>query len=535
MIEFLEDILVGQRVLLSIILLALITAVIMMKYWDRVKFWWTCTWYSFPVIGKISKLSKDITSVDEKGWFSSETTLCSDFHRYYDRFDKDPEHYDRCKSYLNKVGELGRRPFPFIMWIVVFALVILEALGFAYVLAGFTIPGASESLQQYGAFGIALIISIILVGFTHWAGHEMYENSVFKKIRTYYSNDRRDDKDNLEADNRITIEKNELDDEAKNYLQILNRVGKHNASVTPSWIITIITAIFVVIIAVGATYVRGQVLEKQLIEEKSLTTTNVYEQALPNILKQSQETADTKAFDEAQDSDRKGGWATFIVLAVLFIFIQLLGILFGFKWGFIGKESQAAFDDTNGFRSKQDFINYFKREKDTIIKIAEQKLKLLQQKMYQKGTMISTSAKEMEMLKTKDYRTFKEYVKKEAIENMDFHNDIEKTKEKTYVKSEVKQEEIKVETKDKLYSCLNCSASLDENSKFCNSCGTEVKKELLACKKCNASLDENAKFCNSCGEKVVEKELVPTCPVCQTTYEIGVKFCSNDGKELELV
>ena len=51
-----------------------------MKYWDRVKFWWTCTWYSFPIIGKISKLSKDITSVDEKSnWFSSETTLCSDF------------------------------------------------------------------------------------------------------------------------------------------------------------------------------------------------------------------------------------------------------------------------------------------------------------------------------------------------------------------------------------------------------------------------------------------------------------------------
>ena len=175
MIEFLEDFLVTQRLLISIILLSLITAVIIMKYWDRVKFWWTCTWYSFPVIGKISKLSKDITSVDEKGWFSSETTLCSDFHRYYDRFDKDPEHYDRCKSYLSKADELGRKPFPLIMWIVVFALVILEALGFAYVLAGFTIPGASESLQQYGAFGIALIISIILVGFTHWTGHEVYK------------------------------------------------------------------------------------------------------------------------------------------------------------------------------------------------------------------------------------------------------------------------------------------------------------------------------------------------------------------------
>ncbi|WP_152020594.1 zinc ribbon domain-containing protein [Aliarcobacter butzleri] len=526
MVEFLEEVLATHRVLLSIIVLTLIAAVIIMNYWDRVKFWWTCTWYSFPVIGKITKLSKDITSVDEKGWFSSETTLCSDFHRYYDRFDKDAEHYDRCKAYLSKVDELGRKPFPIIMWIVVFALVILEALGFAYVLAGFTIPGASEALQQYGAFGIALIISIILVGFTHWTGHEAYKNSILKKIRTYYSNDRRENKKNLEPDSKVNLENN-IDDNEKNYSQLLNRITT-NATVTRTWIVSIVTAIFVIVIAIGATYVRGQVLEKQLTEEKSMIQTNVYEQSLPSNIIQSQENADTKAFDEAQDSERKGGWATFIVLAVLFVFIQLLGILFGFKWGFVGKESQIAFEDSNEFRTKQDFINYFKREKDAIVKIAEQKLKLLQQKMYQKGSMISTSAKEMDMLKTKDFRTFKEYVKNEARENINFHNDIEKTKEQVYIKKE------KIISKTSI--CKTCNNSLEENTKFCNSCGTEVKKEIIiTCMKCNTILDENSKFCTSCGESVVKKELIPTCPLCKTTYESGVKFCSNDGKALELL
>lgn len=527
MVEFLEEVLATHRVLLSIIVLTLIAAVIIMKYWDRVKFWWTCTWYSFPVIGKIAKLSKDITSVDEKGWFSSETTLCSDFHRYYDRFDKDPEHYDRCKSYLSKVDELGRKPFPMFMWIVVFALVILEALGFAYVLAGFTIPGASEALQQYGAFGIALIISIILVGFTHWTGHEVYKNSVLKKIRTYYSNDRRDNKKNLEPDSRIKLESNNLDDEDRNYSQLLNRVST-NATVTQTWIISIVTAIFVIVIAIGATYVRGQVLEKQLTEEKSMTQTNVYEQSLPTSLIQTQENADSKAFDEAQDSDRKGGWATFIVLAVLFVFIQLLGILFGFKWGFVGKESLIAFEDSSDFRTKQDFINYFKREKDNIVKIAEQKLKLLQQKMYQKGNIVSTSSKEMDMLKSTDYRTFKEYVKNEARENFSFHSDMEKVKENGYKK------EIEVNNKSNIL-CSSCNAILSENTKFCNSCGTEVQKEKIHnCSNCNTILEENSKFCPSCGQRVIKKELVPTCPECKTTYENGVKFCSKDGQPLEL-
>lgn len=155
--------------------------------------------------------------------------------------------------------------------------------------------------------------------------------------------------------------------------------------------------------------------------------------------------------------------------------------------------------------------------------------------MYQKGSMISTSAKEMDMLKTKDYRTFKEYVKNEARENINFHNDIEKTKEQTYTKTDLKKD-IKVgNIENHVTLCTNCSSVLDTNSKFCNSCGTEVKKDIVICKKCNTNLDENSKFCPSCGEKVVLKELVPTCPECKTTYENSVKFCSNDGKELELV
>ena len=133
----------------------------------------------------------------------------------------------------------------------------------------------------------------------------------------------KEDKKNLEPDSKVKLENNNIDDEEKNYSQLLNRVST-NATVTPTWIISIVTAIFVVVIAIGATYVRGQVLEKQLTEEKSMTQTNVYEQSLPTSLVQTQENADTKAFDEAQDSDRKGGWATFIVLAVLFVFIQIL-------------------------------------------------------------------------------------------------------------------------------------------------------------------------------------------------------------------
>ncbi|MCT7592951.1 zinc ribbon domain-containing protein [Aliarcobacter butzleri] len=506
MVEFLEEVLATHRVLLSIIISTLIAAIIIRVYWKRVEFWWTCTWYSFPVIGKIAKLSKDITSRDGN-WFSSETTLCSDFYRYYNFKGANPEHYDICKDYLKKIDETGRKPFPLIMWIVVFALVILEALGFAYVLAGFTIPGASESLQQYGAFGIALIISIILVGFTHWTGYEIYKNGILKKIRTYFQNDKIEERKSLIPNNDIDISETTFaDKDEKIYIQLLNRVKDANANATSSWMISIITAIFVVVIAIGATYVRGQVLEKQLIEEKSMTQTNVYEQSLPTSLIQTQQSADTKAFDEAQDSDRKGGWATFIVLAVLFIFIQLLGILFGMKWGFAGKKSEEAFKYLDGFDNKQDYIEFYKRKKESISRIADQKLKLLQQRMNQRGTQISSSAEGMNLLITKDNRTFKEYVKiqsegKKEQSPKESNNSSEKNN--TNPATDITENKIDT-TKNEIQVCRNpeCNKPLKKDSKRCGFCGTTVNTEKK-CPKCNlVDSDPEAKFCSNCDEIV---------------------------------
>ena len=508
--EMLKSFLEAYKYFVYTALLLIVTAILIKQYWEEIKFWWVSSWYSFPIIGKIAKLSKDTQSMENNGWFSSESSLCSDFHTFYDKFDKDSDHYDRCKSYLSKVDELGRKPFPSIMWIIISILVILEAAGFSYVLAGFTIPGASESVQQYGAIGIAIIISIILVGFTHWTGHEIYKNSLIKKIRIYFNNDRRDEKPNLERDSKVTLETNELDKDERNYLQILNRVNT-NATVTPTWLISIITAILIIVIATGATYVRGQVLEKQLNEEISNVQTNVYS-PYPTDLIESQDKADTKALEERQGNDRKGGWATFIILAVLFVFIQLLGILFGFKWGFIGKESLIAYTDSYNFRTKQDFINYFKKEKEHIAKIGQQKLQLLQQKMNQNGSFSSTSSKEMELLKNKENRTFLKYIIIQHQENAQHDKD----KNNIILNYEKQESEVIPDNKKEVI----LEKPIIKNTSFCNECGAEVSN--------------NSKFCGSCGTPVEIKVKVPTCPKCNTTYENNVKFCSNDGFKLEL-
>ena len=504
--EFLE----AYRYFIYTVLLILLTAIVIKNYWEQIRFWWKCTWYSFPQIGKIASLSKDTRSIDSNGWFSSESTLCSEFNTFYNSFDKNAEDFDRSKAYLSKVDELDRKPFPWYIWIIISVLVAIEALGFAYVLAGFTIPGASESTQQYGAAGIAIIISILLVILTHATGHEIYVNELIKKARDYYNNDLRDNKPNLEKNSKVTLEKDEIDDDDRNYLQIINRI-KTNGSVTVEWKIAKWTCALIIIIAIGATIIRGQALEKQLNEEITNIQTNVYS-SYPSDLGKSQENADSKALDERQNYDRTGGWITFIILAVLFVFIQYLGIFFGKKWGFAGIESLKAFEYTNSFNTKQDFINYFKQEKENIEKIAQQKLQLLQQNMYQTASTSSTSSKEIELLRNKENRTFLSYVSIKHEESL--KHDTEKNN--------------RIE-KQKKNSEQNFHQTPINESK-----PSKVVKTVF-CQECGSKVSENSKFCADCGKPIETKPKIPTCPKCNTTYDENVKFCSNDGMKLELV
>lgn len=412
------------RLWISAVIATIVLILLIIKFWDNIKFWWLCTWTSFPLIGTIARSYKQ-TSLDNSGWFASENIICSKFYSFYAKYmNADRKFFETCKDYLSKATEGDRKEFPAFMWIVIFLLVVAEAMGFAYVLAGYTIPGASESLQQKGAVAIAFVISIILVGFTHLTGGEIYKNSLVTKARKWYNiykkknkgkkkdddEDDEEDEENLIPDSRIKLTKKDncKDDGKPIWKKLINRLNT-NADVTPKWYITIITAILIVLIAVGATYVRGQVLEKQLNQEISNISTNVYESA-PAELGQIQANADKKALIEQQEADKKGGWATFIVLAVLFVFIQILGILFGWKWGFAGKESAKAYRFTKDYDTADAFAEAYEKKKEVIITKADAKLKMLRSKMSDYISKVGIDGKEQNASRSVKDRNFSNYI-----------------------------------------------------------------------------------------------------------------------------
>ena len=425
---------------------AVIVLAFIITHWQEVKFWWLNFTYNIPVIGKLSILARDIEGFDENHkWFYSEERLCRDYYNFYEKVDVDDESYDEAKDYLHAAGELGRKPTPTFIWIMIFVLVIVEAFGFAYVLAGFTIPGASEATQQKGAIGVAAMLAILLVWLTHLTGQELHKNTLIKKIRRWYKNDNAGGSNwrDLKPDEKLITIDNTFDDkDSPNYIRMLNRLDV-NDKVKTTYTKTILTLAFIIAVAVGATYIRHQVLVQEIASSHESAMNIFNDDASPFGESDANEDADVGALfgdsgsDDAKEdlsslfgdeskaspaastrtgtniedeTNQKGGDATFMILGLLFVFIQILGIFFGMHYDFAGRESREAYDLLRGFSTKKAFHSYYERAKTHIARVAQKQLQKLQHKMNIINDNIGTDAETTALLRNNKDRTFKKYL-----------------------------------------------------------------------------------------------------------------------------
>lgn len=400
MMETIKELFAASPVMAWSIVSVLVAMAVMATLWNKLAWWWLNTWMSFPLIGRISRLSKDLNrdSADNK-WFKAEKALSRDYKKFI-RI-QDEHDFNEKVDYITKAGDNGRNATPTWIFLLTAMLVFVEAMGFSYVLAGWTIPGASETTQQYGALGIAFLISVILFAFTHYAGHELYVSNKIKHARREWAEDGRKQKFTTGTIALASKHGQHVDDAQSSYTQLANRVGTHE-----SYMVTMATIVIVVIVAAGATYVRGQVLEKTLHQSVvgsqhqaefelsfnddglNMAVKGSDNPALPETdLAQNQAVKDKALMDEVS-IDRHGGWGTFIILAFIFVFLQILGGLFGYKWGFAGRDSKAAFKAIGSGR----YSSYSDvRERYTeVADAAQAKLEALQQKLMERNAEIGT-------------------------------------------------------------------------------------------------------------------------------------------------
>lgn len=385
MLDVIKSLFTTAPVLAWSLVSVLAAVAVIASMWEKVRWWWMNTWMSFPVIGKIARYSKDTNRAHgHENWLKSERALCMEYKQFVRVIS---EHdFNEKVEYLVLAGDNGRGLMPGALWPLIMLMVFVEAMGFSYVLAGFTIPGASENVQQYGAYGIAFLISGLLIFLTHYAGQELYRNSKINEARSEWQQAGRQRE--LKSGTVPLSKPQDIDQAYPDYTRRINRIGSSIASYKMS----VGTAIFVAVIAIGATYVRGQVLEKMVAEETIAQTSaiesntsgfsdglDMAEIKLPEADQASDNSAQIKAVNDNASNDIKGGWGTFIILAFIFAGLQALGVFFGFKWGFAGQNSEQAYRSIGSgkFGSYEEILHYYNRVAD----VAQSKLEALQQRV----------------------------------------------------------------------------------------------------------------------------------------------------------
>ena len=397
------------------ILFVVATLILIKRHHDEIRFWLMCVWYRTPLIGKIARLARDLRLTDDR-WFASEVTLCADFDMQLQRRADDPALYDKATRYLQKVQEHGRRPMGFWHWLWILVLVVAEAAMFGYVLAGYVTPGGSEALQLQGAFVIGLLTASVLVWMTHKTGKEMHERALIRKARTWWHEYKEEPRPNLtEATGHVGLSDDEKDDGAPEYIQLLNRV-EHNHNATPRGGIWIgVTALLIILFAVGAFYVRSQTQQTLLAEdaqlaEQSTSTYSFGTNDLPDEIVSEQEAANNRLEDQIKGWKLKGGNVAFVLLAVLFGCIQWIGISLGRTHSLVGRESQRACALTSRFGSSGQFKIWQEQLEAMIGRVADSMLSTLQSKLDRRASSEGTGDALLDAVATAAERNFDAYL-----------------------------------------------------------------------------------------------------------------------------
>ncbi len=351
-------------------MVAVTTVVFIAGVWKSLK--WSCmnAWMNFPIIGKIARYSRDTYRArGYEGWLRSELVLCLDYKRFLR--DISEQDYNEKVEYLVLAGDSGRSLMPGWMWPFITLMVFVQAVGFSDLLTGFTMPVLNESLRQNNVYGIALLISALLVFLAYSAGHELYRSGRINDARREWHQAGR--KSELRSGTVPLSKPQSIDADSPDYTRRLNRIG----STAASYKVSIGAAVFIVMVAIGAIYAHVQALQKMQAAEAVSQTQKIEKHV--TAAAGLDISAEMPLPASGVSNDVNSGWSAFIEMAFMFAGLQLLCVYFGFRWGFAGQNSAQAFRAIGAgkFASYEQLLSH----NHYISETAQIKLEELQQRM----------------------------------------------------------------------------------------------------------------------------------------------------------
>ena len=399
---------VGTIVLLSLVI-----------YFNRhhLKYVWMEIDYKLPLVGRAARLMRrNNNRPDGSGWFPAETKVCSDYFRFFQQHTANRAHFENCRIYLEKAGELNRRPLPGYLAIMIAVLVVAEAYGFSYVLTLWGFVQAAANDVPFLAASIAVLLAVVAVFITHAAGHEQYLNSMAKRVRRDFTHDPRNGGVPLQrSPHTVRLDTDQRADNGElPAIQALNRLERRPSEINHIW--TIAATVFVIFIAVASTVIRLEAFKVSQIDEQQRTeeqfradSGSVKVGQIPQHLAQQSQAAASKTISDRAGADETGAWTTFMTMAAIFVAIQGVAVMLGFKYGFAGSESEKAWRATHAFDNPEDYEAYHNNKRAEIVNQAQARLSDIQGRILKAVEKDPTGGPQIQAAAHAGQRTFAVY------------------------------------------------------------------------------------------------------------------------------
>jgi len=337
--------------------------------WD---FWFMNALYGLPFVGRLEQLARERSVRNaETGLLKSEERLCREYAQHIKFLSR--ADFDSRMEYLRKAEDDGRRPLPIWFLGVLVVLVSAEGYGFSYLLAAYFGDNLSEFARQAVTFALVIVLCIILVIATHFAGHLLHKIGVISRCERIWDNAGRPGGNPISEN--IGLNQNQaVDDSEAPYRQCLNRVGTHKG-----W--TPVVGIIAAILALGVFQVgiRMEIAHRTTIEETTGQT--AAPPGLPDYLAAAQKVPDEKArLEHAKAAETEWIFGA-LTLTTIYLLTQGVGLIAGSWYGFAGRGSAAAYRETRGAA----VYEVYRDRVDSWIAIADARLSSLQQRIQRRG------------------------------------------------------------------------------------------------------------------------------------------------------
>jgi len=383
----LKSLVLANQLLSAGLVSLLVTALIVRNYWEEVSYFLIRVWHSFPLIGTVARLSRKRSSVDSDGWINHEVTLAKPYFGQYKKYMKGANSYNASLDYLAKAGEAGRSPRPAWVLVLVLMLVLIEAMGFAYVLAGWMNMDASTNDRHWLTAGTAILLAVASAFFAEAAGHTLHHNSLIARARHWWQGEEPSKRSrSLKANKAINLEDSFTDSDKPDYEQLLARVKDVNSNVSRKFVWLIVCGVFVAAMAVGAFVVRSATLDSIETEMVNGMRAETAAQSssvgspfdLPAESQAINDEADNATLDDKMHAIRQASLTTYIMLSLIYIAIQGISIWLASRYYFAGTHSSTAWRLTHEYATAEEMLDAMDQKRNAIASHADDKLRRLQ-------------------------------------------------------------------------------------------------------------------------------------------------------------